>query len=287
MVSIDHKSLIDVTNLSVKFYTRDFVISAVENISFSIQKNEILALVGESGSGKSVTALSLLRLNELSNGYISSGEIFFSPDDETRYDLSSADNKVMQQVRGNEISMIFQEPMTSLNPSLSVGTQISEVFVEHQKLSHAESKLKTFEMLKKVRIPEPEKQYNLYPHQFSGGMRQRVMIAMALSCKPQLLIADEPTTALDVTIQKQILNLINDLQEETEMSVLFITHDMGIVAEISDRVAVMYQGKIIEYGRTSEIFQLPKNAYTRKLINSVPRLGSMRGKGEPEKFDLI
>tara|TARA_E500000178_G_C17026465_1_gene758239 strand:- start:1801 stop:2664 length:864 start_codon:yes stop_codon:yes gene_type:complete len=287
MVSIDHKSLIDVTNLSVKFYTRDFVISAVENISFSIQKNEILALVGESGSGKSVTALSLLRLNELSNGYISSGEIFFSPDDETRYDLSSADNKVMQQVRGNEISMIFQEPMTSLNPSLSVGTQISEVFVEHQKLSHAESKLKTFEMLKKVRIPEPEKQYNLYPHQFSGGMRQRVMIAMALSCKPQLLIADEPTTALDVTIQKQILNLIKDLQEETEMSVLFITHDMGIVAEISDRVAVMYQGKIIEYGRTSEIFQLPKNAYTRKLINSVPRLGSMRGKGEPEKFDLI
>ena len=193
----------------------------------------------------------------------------------------------MQQVRGNEISMIFQEPMTSLNPSLSVGTQISEVFVEHQKLSHAESKLKTFEMLKKVRIPEPEKQYNLYPHQFSGGMRQRVMIAMALSCKPQLLIADEPTTALDVTIQKQILNLIKDLQEETEMSVLFITHDMGIVAEISDRVAVMYQGKIIEYGRTSEIFQLPKNAYTRKLINSVPRLGSMRGKGEPEKFDLI
>ena len=287
MVSIDRKSLIDVTNLSVKFHTRDFVISAVENISFSIQKNEILALVGESGSGKSVTALSLLRLNELSNGYISSGEIFFSPDDETRYDLSSADNKVMQQVRGNEISMIFQEPMTSLNPSLSVGTQISEVFVEHQKLSHAESKLKTFEMLKKVRIPEPEKQYNLYPHQFSGGMRQRVMIAMALSCKPQLLIADEPTTALDVTIQKQILNLIKDLQEETEMSVLFITHDMGIVAEISDRVAVMYQGKIIEYGRTSEIFQLPKNAYTRKLINSVPRLGSMRGKGEPEKFDLI
>ena len=287
MVFIDHKSLIDVTNLSVKFHTRDFVISAVENISFSIQKNEILALVGESGSGKSVTALSLLRLNELSNGYISSGEIFFSPDDETRYDLSSADNKVMQQVRGNEISMIFQEPMTSLNPSLSVGTQISEVFVEHQKLSHAESKLKTFEMLKKVRIPEPEKQYNLYPHQFSGGMRQRVMIAMALSCKPQLLIADEPTTALDVTIQKQILNLIKDLQEETEMSVLFITHDMGIVAEISDRVAVMYQGKIIEYGRTSEIFQLPKNAYTRKLINSVPRLGSMRGKGEPEKFDLI
>ena len=287
MVSIDHKSLIDVANLSVKFHTRDFVISAVENISFSIQKNEILALVGESGSGKSVTALSLLRLNELSNGYISSGEIFFSPDDETRYDLSSADNKVMQQVRGNEISMIFQEPMTSLNPSLSVGTQISEVFVEHQKLSHAESKLKTFEMLKKVRIPEPEKQYNLYPHQFSGGMRQRVMIAMALSCKPQLLIADEPTTALDVTIQKQILNLIKDLQEETEMSVLFITHDMGIVAEISDRVAVMYQGKIIEYGRTSEIFQLPKNAYTRKLINSVPRLGSMRGKGEPEKFDLV
>ena len=287
MVSIDHKSLIDVTNLSVKFHTRDFVISAVENISFSIQKNEILALVGESGSGKSVTALSLLRLNELSNGYISSGEIFFSPDDETRYDLSSADNKVMQQVRGNEISMIFQEPMTSLNPSLSVGTQISEVFVEHQKLSHAESKLKTFEMLKKVRIPEPEKQYNLYPHQFSGGMRQRVMIAMALSCKPQLLIADEPTTALDVTIQKQILNLIKDLQEETEMSVLFITHDMGIVAEISDRVAVMYQGKIIEYGRTSEIFQLPKNAYTRKLINSVPRLGSMRGKGEPQKFDFV
>ena len=286
MVSRDHKSLVEVTNLSVEFGTKDLVISAVESISFSIQKSEILALVGESGSGKSVTALSLLRLNELSNGYISSGKIIFSPSDDIQNDLSSADNKLMQQVRGNEISMIFQEPMTSLNPSLSVGTQISEVFVEHQKLSHTESKIKTFEMLKKVRIPEPEKQYNLYPHQFSGGMRQRVMIAMALSCKPKLLIADEPTTALDVTIQKQILNLIKDLQEETEMSVLFITHDMGIVAEISDRVAVMYKGKIVEYGKTSEIFQMPKDAYTRKLINSVPRLGSMRGKNYPEKFDI-
>ena len=275
-------NLLDVQNLSVEFSSKDDSFVAVNNISFGIGKGKTLSLVGESGSGKSVTALSVLQL-------LPEGSASHNQDSSIKFEgeeIIGSSKRFITSLRGNRISMIFQEPMTSLNPSLSVGTQISEVFVEHQKLSHTESKIKTFEMLKKVRIPEPEKQYNLYPHQFSGGMRQRVMIAMALSCKPKLLIADEPTTALDVTIQKQILNLIKDLQEENEMSVLFITHDMGIVAEISDSVAVMYKGKIVEYGKTPEIFQMPKDAYTRKLINSVPRLGSMRGKNYPEKFDI-
>ena len=202
-------------------------------------------------------------------------------------DIVSLKDVSLQKIRGNEISMIFQEPMTSLNPVLTIGRQISESIELHQKLNKEDAKKKTVEMLSLVRIPEPEKQYNQYPHHFSGGMRQRVMIAMALSCRPKLLIADEPTTALDVTIQSQILSLIKNLQNQLGMAILFITHDMGVVAEVADRVIVMFNGKIVEEGVPKQIFHNPAEEYTKKLINSVPKLGSMRGKNHPEKFNKI
>ena len=202
-------------------------------------------------------------------------------------DIVSLKDVSLQKIRGNEISMIFQEPMTSLNPVLTIGRQISESIELHQKLNKEDAKKKTVEMLSLVRIPEPEKQYNQYPHHFSGGMRQRVMIAMALSCRPKLLIADEPTTALDVTIQSQILSLIKNLQNQLGMAILFITHDMGVVAEVADRVLVMLNGKIVEEGLPEQIFHNPAEEYTKKLINSVPKLGSMRGKNNPEKFNKI
>ena len=202
-------------------------------------------------------------------------------------DIVSLKDVSLQKIRGNEISMIFQEPMTSLNPVLTIGRQISESIELHQKLNKEDAKKKTVEMLSLVRIPEPEKQYNQYPHHFSGGMRQRVMIAMALSCRPKLLIADEPTTALDVTIQSQILSLIKNLQNQLGMAILFITHDMGVVAEVADRVIVMFNGKIVEEGVPKQIFHNPAEEYTKKLINSVPKLGSMRGKYHPEKFNKI
>ena len=277
-------NLLEVNDLSVYFDSDDDVIKAVDGISFKIKQGETLAIVGESGSGKSVSAMSLMRLNEIINGYIASGSINFSLSNNETVDIVSLKDSRLQKIRGNEISMIFQEPMTSLNPVLTIGKQISESIELHQKLNKEDARKKTVEMLKLVRIPEPEKQYNQYPHHFSGGMRQRVMIAMALSCRPKLLIADEPTTALDVTIQSQILSLIKNLQNQLGMAILFITHDMGVVAEVADRVIVMLNGKIVEEGIPKQIFHSPVKEYTKNLINSVPKLGSMRGKSNPEKF---
>ena len=278
------KYLLEANNLSVYFDSDTGVIKAVDDISFTIKYGETLALVGESGSGKSVLAMSLMRLNEITNGYIPNGSIKFNLSNNEIVDIVSLKDIRLQKIRGNEISMIFQEPMTSLNPVLTIGKQISESIELHQKLNKEDARKKTVEMLKLVRIPEPEKQYNQYPHHFSGGMRQRVMIAMALSCRPKLLIADEPTTALDVTIQSQILSLIKNLQNQLGMAILFITHDMGVVAEVADRVIVMLNGKIVEEGIPKQIFHSPVKEYTKNLINSVPKLGSMRGKSNPEKF---
>ena len=278
------KYLLEANNLSVYFDSDTGVIKAVDDISFTIKYGETLALVGESGSGKSVLAMSLMRLNEITNGYIPNGSIKFNLSNNEIVDIVSLKDIRLQKIRGNEISMIFQEPMTSLNPVLTIGKQISESIELHQKLNKADTRKKTVEMLNLVRIPEPEKQYNQYPHHFSGGMRQRVMIAMALSCQPKLLIADEPTTALDVTIQSQILSLIKNLQNQLGMAILFITHDMGVVAEVADRVIVMLNGKIVEEGIPKQIFHSPVKEYTKNLINSVPKLGSMRGKSNPEKF---
>ena len=278
------KYLLEANNLSVYFDSDTGVIKAVDDISFTIKYGETLALVGESGSGKSVLAMSLMRLNEITNGYIPNGSIKFNLSNNEIVDIVSLKDIRLQKIRGNEISMIFQEPMTSLNPVLTIGKQISESIELHQKLNKADTRKKTVEMLNLVRIPEPEKQYNQYPHHFSGGMRQRVMIAMALSCQPKLLIADEPTTALDVTIQSQILSLIKNLQNQLGMAILFITHDMGVVAEVADRIIVMLNGKIVEEGIPKQIFHSPVKEYTKNLINSVPKLGSMRGKSNPEKF---
>ena len=278
------KYLLEANNLSVYFDSDTGVIKAVDDISFTIKYGETLALVGESGSGKSVLAMSLMRLNEITNGYIPNGSIKFNLSNNEIVDIVSLKDIRLQKIRGNEISMIFQEPMTSLNPVLTIGKQISESIELHQKLNKEDARKKTEEMLNLVRIPAPEKQYNQYPHHFSGGMRQRVMIAMALSCRPKLLIADEPTTALDVTIQSQILSLIKNLQNQLGMAILFITHDMGVVAEVADRVIVMLNGKIVEEGIPKQIFHSPVKEYTKNLINSVPKLGSMRGKSNPEKF---
>jgi peptide/nickel transport system ATP-binding protein len=253
----------------------------VRDVSFEVRQGETVALVGESGSGKSVTALSIMRLLPPDVSRVA-GRVRLSGRDVLM--LSEPD---MRGVRGNEIAMIFQEPMTSLNPSLTVGDQISEVLVCHRGISFREAEGETIRLLEKVRIPAATRRIREYPHQLSGGMRQRVMIAMALACRPRLLVADEPTTALDVTIQAQILDLIKLLQEEEDMAVLFITHDMGVVAEISDRTVVMYKGKAVEAGTTHEIFQRPRMLYTRGLLSAVPQLGSMAGTDAPARFPLV
>lgn len=261
------EKLLVVKDLSTSFNSEGRKFLAVDNISFSIGKGETVGLVGESGCGKSITSLSLLKMID-PPGYLSHGEIWL--DNRNLMDLSEGE---MRKIRGNEISMIFQEPMHSLNPVFSIGDQIAEVFQLHGHLKKGEARLKAIEMLKLVNIPSPEKRINDYPHQLSGGMRQRVMIAMALACKPKLLIADEPTTALDVTIQAQILTLIGDLQKEVGMAILFISHDLGVIAEICDYVLIMYAGKIVESGTVQDIFCNPLHPYTRGLLASVPRLG--------------
>jgi oligopeptide/dipeptide ABC transporter ATP-binding protein len=259
--------LLEVKNLKTFFYTDDGIAKAVDDVSYDLDKGETLGLVGESGCGKSVSALSIMRLIPDPPGKIVGGEIIFKGED-----LVQKSEREMQDVRGNDIAMIFQEPMTSLNPVFKCGMQIDEAVILHQNVSKEEAKKRSIEMLRLVGIPGPEQRYEEYPHQLSGGLRQRVMIAMALSCNPEILIADEPTTALDVTVQAQILELIKKLQKELGMAVIMITHDLGVIAEICDRVAVMYASKIAEYSNADEVFYNPKHPYTLGLLNSIPKL---------------
>lgn len=263
--------LLTVNNLKTYFYTDDGVVKSVDGVTFHIKKGETLAVVGESGSGKSVTSLSLMRLIPTPPGKIVDGELLFVGKDGVQKDIVKLTEAEMRRIRGNDISMIFQEPMTSLNPVYTVGDQIAEAVMLHQGKNKRDAMGVATDMLRFVGIPAPEKRVNEYPHQMSGGMRQRVMIAMALSCKPALLIADEPTTALDVTIQAQILDLMRNLQREVGMSILFITHNLGVVAEMADRVVVMYGGRVVEEGDVVEIFKAPRHPYTMGLLNSVPR----------------
>ena len=279
--------VIEVEELKVCFrLDKGVVVDAVKGVSFHIDKGETVALVGESGSGKSVTAMSLMRLIENAGGEIVGGNISLRGRSDNVVDIHSQTESAMQDIRGADVSMIFQEPMTSLNPVLPIGFQISEAIMRHQNKSKKEAMKIALETLRLVRVPEPESRLGQYPHNLSGGMRQRVMIAMALCCRPSLMIADEPTTALDVTIQAQILDLMKLLQEEIGMSVLFITHDMAVVAEVADRICVMFQGEIVEQGSVYEIFENPTHAYTRSLLAAVPRLGSMAEKDYPEKFPI-
>ncbi|WP_299429917.1 ABC transporter ATP-binding protein [uncultured Meiothermus sp.] len=269
---MDDKRLVEVTDLKVHFFTDDGVVKAVDGVSFHINKGETLAVVGESGSGKSVASLAMMRLIPTPPGKIVGGRVLFRGKDGKVKDLTKEDEASMRKIRGNDIAMIFQEPMTSLNPVYTVGDQISEAIVLHQGKSKKEALDQSAEMLDLVGIPEPKKRLANYPHQMSGGMRQRVMIAMALSCNPSLLIADEPTTALDVTIQAQILELMNKLREEIGMSILFITHNLGVVAEMAERVVVMYAGRAVEEADVVPTFKKPLHPYTMGLLNSVPRL---------------
>ncbi len=287
MATMDPKRVVQVNDLTVRFKTPDRVVEAVRNVSFHVDRGETLAIVGESGSGKSVTSLALMRLVEYGNGRIVNGGMQLRRRNGEVLDLVNAPDSTLQRVRGADVAMIFQEPMTSLNPSFTAGNQIAEALQLHQGLDAAAARAETLRMLERVRIPEARAILDRYPHQLSGGMRQRVMIAMALSCKPQLLIADEPTTALDVTIQAQILQLIRQLQEEMDMGVIFITHDMGVVAEVADRVLVMYRGDKVEEGGSDEVFARPQHAYTRALLSAVPRLGAMHGTDEPAPFPLL
>ncbi|NIE56629.1 MULTISPECIES: dipeptide ABC transporter ATP-binding protein [unclassified Burkholderia] len=284
---LPEQRVVAVDDLSVTFRREGATFDAVRNVSFHVDRGETLAIVGESGSGKSVTSLALMRLVEHGGGAITNGRIAFRRRGGAIVDLAQASGATMRGIRGADIAMIFQEPMTSLNPVFTVGDQISEAIALHQSKSLSEARAETLRLLELVRIPEARRVFARYPHQLSGGMRQRVMIAMALSCRPSLLIADEPTTALDVTIQAQILQLVRGLQDEMNMGVIFITHDMGVVAEVADRVLVMYRGEKVEEGESDRIFATPEHRYTRALLAAVPKLGSMQGTDAPEKFPLL
>ncbi|WP_313369551.1 dipeptide ABC transporter ATP-binding protein [Achromobacter animicus] len=273
--------LLSVRGVSVDFNTDTGGFRAVDNLDFDVRPGRTLAIVGESGSGKSVTSMAIMRLTDYNGGRISTGQILFRDGDDREVDLTQASDEQMRAIRGNDIAMIFQEPMTSLNPVFTIGDQIVEAIMLHQQLSRSAARQSARKLLEKVRLPDAEQLLDRYPHQLSGGMRQRVMIAMALSCQPRLLIADEPTTALDVTIQAQILNTIRELQRDLGTAVIFITHDMGVVAEMADDVVVMLRGNKVEQGTVEDIFNAPKHPYTRALLAAVPRLGSLTGRDLP------
>jgi peptide/nickel transport system ATP-binding protein len=274
--------LLAIEDLQTHFFTRDGVVRAVDGVSYAVEAGETLAVVGESGCGKSVTALSILRLVPSPPGRVVGGAIRFEG-----VDLVQIGEGEMRRIRGNQISMIFQEPMTSLNPVLTVSRQITETLILHQGLTARAAAARAIEMLRLVRIPEPERRARQYPHELSGGMRQRVMIAMALACHPKLLIADEPTTALDVTIQAQILDLMRELKSEIGAAIILITHDLGVVAEMAQRVVVMYAGRKVEEAPVGDLFGRPQHPYTLGLLASVPRLGATLGRAEPPRLAEI
>ncbi|NUP04639.1 MAG: ABC transporter ATP-binding protein [Polyangiaceae bacterium] len=270
--------LLEVKNLKTHFFTEEGVVKAVDGVSYHVDRAEVLGIVGESGSGKSVSSLSTMRLIPEPPGKIVSGEILFSSKGDKPKDLARASELEMQRIRGNRIAMIFQDPMTSLNPYLRISRQLTEVLELHKNMKGNEARERGIEMLKAVGIPDPSRRFDDYPHQLSGGMRQRVMIAMALLCEPELLIADEPTTALDVTIQAQILELIAERRDLSKVGVVLITHDLGVVARLADRVAVMYAGRIVEQGPATQIFKDPRHPYTVGLARSIPRLDDDRSR---------
>ena len=281
MVSTQDKLLLDIQEIETEFSTPTGVNKAVDKVSLNLKKGETLAIVGESGSGKSVTAMSILKLIPEPPGKIRGGSINFNGKL-----LNNCSDKEMRSIRGNDISIIFQEPMTALNPVLTVGSQITETVMRHQNISLKSAQKRALDMLELVKVPEPMRRANQYPHQLSGGMRQRIMIAIALACDPQILIADEPTTALDVTIQAEILSLLNSLKKKTDCSIIFITHDMAVVSQIADRVVVMFEGKKVEEGTVFDILEKPKHPYTKALLSAVPKLGDMKNKPYPEAIPV-
>ncbi|SCY86887.1 ABC transporter ATP-binding protein [Paracoccus tibetensis] len=284
---LDDKPLVSIEKLRVEFETNDGVVVGVKDVSFTIRPGECVCVVGESGSGKSVSSLSLMRLVEFGGGTIAGGRLMFETDKGKVIDLATQSGAAMRDIRGNQIGMIFQEPMTALNPVFTVGDQLTEGLIEHRGLKKSEARARALEILRQVRIPEPERRLDQYPHELSGGMRQRVVIAIAMACEPRLLICDEPTTALDVTIQAEILALIDRLKREKQIAVLFITHDMAVVAQMADRVVVMYRGDKVEEGPVTQIFETPQRDYTKMLLAAVPRLGEMTGKPAPERLRLM
>ena len=268
---MENRTLLEIKNLVTEFRTEEETVKAVNNVSFTVNKGETVGIVGESGSGKSVTSLSTMRLIPNPPGRIANGEILFHSDNGV-IDLVQASEKKMRELRGNDIAMIFQEPMTSLNPVYTCGNQVAEAIMLHQDVTKKQAKERTIDLFKQVELPRPDVMFDTYPHQISGGQKQRVMIAMAMSCNPSVLIADEPTTALDVTVQKTILELMNQLQQDNDMGIMFITHDLGVIAELADKVVVMYKGKIVEQGSVLDIFTNPQHPYTKGLLACRPPL---------------